>query len=215
MRYITTLLLLLFTAAFISSCEKTPEKQPPIASFTISPSTGSILTNFTFNGSKSYDETDPITSLMVRWDFEGDGTWDTDFNVEKIITRQYNTPGTYSIVMELLNTDGWTDIETKNLEVYADSVPPTASFIVNPDTSSTGTIFYFSAGSSHDQYTPVEELRFRWDWQSDGIWDTPFINDSIRYHKYEVEGSYRILMEVKNNIHMSDTISRKILVYEP
>jgi hypothetical protein len=116
--------------------------------------------------------------------------------------------------MEVVNTDGWTDLKIHDLNVYADSVHPTAVFSVDPDTASANTVFCFSAGASSDPNTPTHELEFRWDWQSDGIWDTPYINDTVHLFKYTLEGTYRVLMEVKNDVMLTDTTSRLVHVNE-
>lgn len=215
MRNISSIFLLALMIILIISCEETPDPRPPAAAFRITPSAGSINTVFEFNGSYSSDDTDLAADLKVRWDFEGDGVWDTEFQKNKISTWQYETPDLYTVTMEVINSNGWTDLETEDLLVFADSVPPTASFIANPDTCAAGSIVHFSVKDSYDPYTPLNELTFRWDWQNDGTWDTPFTNDtSIFYHKYVDEGMYRILMEVKNNVQLTDTSSRQILVIE-
>jgi PKD repeat protein len=213
MRYLTSLLLLLPMLATIISCEKSPEERPPSANFTISPAIGTVSTIFEFDGNSSTDDNDSRDSLKVRWDFDGDGAWDTQLVTDKISYWQYDSPDLYTVTMEVVNTKGWSDIETMDLTVMYDSVPPTAIFSADPDTASVNTVFCFSAGASSDPYTPTHELEFRWDWQSDGIWDTPYINDTVRCYKYTLEGTYRVLMEVKNDVMLTDTTSRLIQVY--
>ncbi len=213
MRYITTIILALLIGVLIS-CEKKEDIKPPSASFAVSPGSGPITTNFSFDANGCSDPADPLDMLQVRWDWDSDGAFDTEFSPTKVVAHRYEDPGYYTATMEVINTQGWTDHDSKSITVYADSVPPTASFFVDPDTSSVNTIFLFNAAESSDHYTPVGELEFRWDWNNDGVWDRPYAIDSIVYHKYEVPGRYRILMEVKNNLALTDTISRMILVEE-
>jgi len=56
-------------------------------------------------------------------------------------------------------------------------------------------------------------MLFRWDWQNDGSWDTPYSSDTSIYHKYDVPGEYNIILEVKNSFTLTDTTIRKVYVY--
>lgn len=213
MRYFTVLLALI-TAIGLLSCEKTEDKNPPVAIFVIVPATGPFTEVFTFNSHDSYDVNNPGENLRARWDFDGDGTFDTEYSLNKGIEHQYDAAAHYNVILEVINSEGWTDQEVHTLIVYADSVPPTASFYAEPDSASVNTIFYFNAGASTDPYTSVEDMFFRWDWQNDGTWDTPFSSDSTIYYKYDVPGEYRVLVEVKNSFTLTDTTSRKVIVYD-
>ena len=213
MRYFTVLLVLI-TAIGLLSCEKKEDKSPPVAIFVIVPATGPFTEVFTFNSHNSHDVDDPTQDLRARWDWNGDGIFDTEYSLNKGIEHQYDAAGNYNVILEVINAEGWTDQENHTLIVYADSVPPTASFYVEPDSSSVNTIFYFNAAASSDQYTPVEDMLFRWDWQSDGSWDTPYSSDTSIYHKYDVPGEYSIILEVKNSFTLTDTTIRKVFAYD-
>ena len=41
---------------------------------------------------------DSVGALQVRWDWENDGTWDTDYRTLKTITKVFTDPRTYYIV---------------------------------------------------------------------------------------------------------------------
>jgi len=213
MRYFT-LLIALFLLAGLTSCEKKEEKKSPVAIFEIVPGTGPFTETFTFNAHKSQNPSGPDEDLQNRWDFDGDGIFDTEFSLNKSIEHIYAEPDNYQVTLEVVDTEGWTAFSQQTLVVYADSVPPTASFYILPDSSSVNTIFFFDAGASLDQYTPKEELQFRWDWENDGNWDTPFMNDSTFYYKYDLSGEYHVILQVKNNFAVCDTTSRRIIVYD-
>ena len=93
----------------------------PTASFTITPSTGSIDTIFTFDASACSDNEDPVTDLLVKWDWEGDGSWDTDYSTVKIVIHQYNLPGTYTVKLEVKDTSGLTFTTEQTLIVLPGS----------------------------------------------------------------------------------------------
>lgn len=213
MRYFTALILVALFLGILS-CEKKEEDNPPVASFTASPESGPFTTLFNFDGTASRDDEDPAEDLRVRWDWNGDGDFDTQYSSNKIVTHRYDEVGDFDVMMEVINSKGWTDQDVMTITVYADSTSPTAFFMVDPDTASVNTIFAFDASNSYDPNTPLSELKFRWDWQGDGIWDTPFFCDTNVYHKYVIPGDYRAIMEVKNYINLTDTTSRKIHVYD-
>ena len=93
----------------------------PTASFIITPATGSIDTVFTFDASACSDNEDPVTDLQVKWDWEGDGRWDTDYETVKVVTHMYNTPGTYTVRLEVKDTSGLTFTTEQTLTVLPSS----------------------------------------------------------------------------------------------
>ena len=213
MRNLSAFLIFLMMIGLLS-CEKKEEEDDLFALFTVSPSTGPFTQTFTFDASSSYDEAGPAENLMFRWDWDGDDIFDTEYSPVNVMEHKFDLAENYNVVLEVVNAEGWTDQEMKTVVVFADSVPPSASFTVWPDTGSVNTIFFFDASSSTDPYDKLEELRFRWDWENDGTWDTPFISDTSIYHKYTAPGNYKILLEVKNSVLRSDTALRKIYVYD-
>jgi len=90
---------------------------PPAALFTVTPSSGTTSTNFTFDASGSTDPEDPTSELQVRWDFDGDGSWDTDWNTDKTENHQYSSEDTYTAKLEVKDTEGLTDQYTKSITV--------------------------------------------------------------------------------------------------
>jgi hypothetical protein len=59
-----------------------------------------------FDASGSWDPIDPSSSLQVRWDFNGDGVWDTSFSTTKTAQYTYPTSGLYTAVVQVENTRG-------------------------------------------------------------------------------------------------------------
>jgi|GEM_PF-1113490 len=88
---------------------------PPTARFTVTPTFGTVETVFTFDASTSSDDEEPTSSLQVRWDWESDGLWDTEFSTEKIAVRQYPTTGNKRITLEVKDSKGIT--HTKAVEI--------------------------------------------------------------------------------------------------
>ncbi|GAB4183337.1 MAG: hypothetical protein Kow00108_20390 [Calditrichia bacterium] len=79
------------------------------------------------------------------------------------------------------------------------NTPPQASFTFSPDTGDVFTIFTFDATSCTDAEDDSDSLQVRWDFEDDGVWDTPFSTNKIVTHQFSTEGSYSVKMEVKDS----------------
>lgn len=55
------------------------------------------------------DLEDPEEALMVRWDWEGDGIYDTEFSTDQLATHTFNNPGIYDVTIQVKDTDELTD----------------------------------------------------------------------------------------------------------
>ena len=62
--------------------------------------------------------------------------------------------------------------------------PPIARLTLTPRAGTTATVFAADASSSSDLEDPLAALQFRWDWESDGIWDTAFSSTPTANHTY-------------------------------
>ncbi len=90
--------------------------QSPQASFTVTPSAGTINTPFSFDASSS---TNPGGgSLEYRWDFENDGTWDTGYSTTATITHQFSVQKTtFTVKLGVKNSSGLTSSTTKTIAI--------------------------------------------------------------------------------------------------
>jgi len=72
-----------------------PEVTPAL---TVTPAAGTVLTDFTFDASSSsYGK----RALEFRWDWENDGTWDTEWSSESTVTRRFASGDTMEIKVEV------------------------------------------------------------------------------------------------------------------
>ncbi len=102
----------------IPGCEKEENNTPPVAEFSISPETGTIETIFSFDASGCSDGQDQsAAALQVRWDWENDGDYDTEFSTNKEMNHQFYTAGTYQVTLEVRDAGGLGDAMTRTLEV--------------------------------------------------------------------------------------------------
>jgi peptide/nickel transport system substrate-binding protein len=98
---------------------------PPVASFTVAPAYGSESTTFEFNASTSSDVETGSNDLIVRWDWENDGKWDTSWTADKVADHKYGKVGTYTAKLEVCDSDGLLNTTTRQVTVNDTSSPQT------------------------------------------------------------------------------------------
>jgi uncharacterized protein (TIGR02145 family) len=99
----------------------------PMAQIIVNPQSGPLGTVFTFNANGSSDMQDPTASLLVRWDWEGDGIWDTEPSTEKEMTHTYQYEGQYEATVKVIDTDGYESEASITVLVGNNNLPPSCT----------------------------------------------------------------------------------------
>jgi serine/threonine-protein kinase len=87
-----------------------------------------------------------------------------------------------------------------------------AGVVVEPEDGSCVTRFRFHGRVEDPRGEPLPAIRYRWDWNSDGEWDTePAESDTIS-HQYARPGRYRVVMKAVVAPDQEDTASCSVLV---
>jgi len=126
--------ILLFTG-----CQKggdNTENRLPKAKFTVTPVRVEPNTTVYFDADSVSDFEDPYNQLEVRWDFDNDLIFDTEFSTTKTITHQYASKGVYFPKLEVRDTKGMTDTLKKLVVVVSDTLnlpPYNLSYLTPPD----------------------------------------------------------------------------------
>ncbi len=189
---------------------QSPTNVSPLASFVVEPTRGNVTATFRADASGSFDFEDLREALEVRWDWEDNGEWDTPWSTTKTAEHQYAEPGTYTIRLEVSDTDGRTDQATKLVGVW--NAQPKASFDVVPLSGNVTTAFSVDASASSDLEDPVTALEVRWDWGDDGTWDTGWTTEKIAEHQYAEPGTYTIRLEVRDTGGLAGSTARQVEV---
>jgi uncharacterized protein (TIGR02145 family) len=87
------------------------------AGFSIFPPEGDTLTLFLFDATSTVREYQDTWRVKVRWDWDADGEWDTDFSLDKTAIHRYQNFGEKRVRMEVLDITGATDTVSKTLHV--------------------------------------------------------------------------------------------------
>ena len=65
-----------------------------------------VNTPVVFNASGVSDREDPRTNLQVRWDFDGDWRWDTNWSTNLTVAHRFASPGVYMVRMMVRDSGG-------------------------------------------------------------------------------------------------------------
>jgi PKD repeat protein len=96
---------------------KVAGKIPLFAEILVNVRTGKTTTPFRFDASGSRDPEEPPDTLKVRWDWNGDGTPDTEWTAEKQAVRTFPSVGENKVCLEVRNSKGETAKATVVLTV--------------------------------------------------------------------------------------------------
>ena len=107
---------ILIILSFIS-CDKA--NLPPVAKLVAFPAAGDTSVLFDFDAEGTTDDKNYVIGLVFRWDFDGDGVWDTDYSKTNGIAHKYKVSGKYNVTVAVKDIDGLTAIATDSIEVYA------------------------------------------------------------------------------------------------
>jgi len=91
------------------------------------------------------------------------------------------------------------------------NTPPYANFSYTPATGNTTTVFTFTS-TSFDHEDPTDLLQMRWDWETDGVWDTPWSHNATEEHRFTVPGTYSVTMEVIDPGNLSANRTATVIV---
>ncbi|MBW6490556.1 MAG: hypothetical protein K0B15_05100 [Lentimicrobium sp.] len=132
------LALLLISFLIMTGCNKdehNTENHLPVAAFEVDAYRGDVNTVFQFDGSKVSDFEDSDESLEIRWDWNNDGIYDTEFSTVKIVAYQYSQTGLYFPLLQVRDSKGMADSIRKMVVVVNDinNQTPEVPYVVFPE----------------------------------------------------------------------------------
>lgn len=186
---------------------------PPQAILIVTPDSAHVLTEFTFDGSLTHDDEDSLETLLFRWDFNGDGNWDTEFQENPVSKHQYQLQGFFSAVVEVKDTMGLIGRQEAPVIVNLLNhlIKPRATVACGFYTVEE--LFTFDASESYEEGKPESRLLFSWDIYNDNAWEVQNSENPIYTDSITKEGNINVRLRVTapDGLHM-DTIM-KVEVY--
>ena len=180
--------------------------------FFATPDSIQVNDTVTLDASLSRYVIDSTQTLSYSWLLPGQVVW-SDLVDDPKIVHIFTQQGLHAVSLKVVNpkNDFYNELN-KEFTVYAENLPPTAGFEVACAYGNILTQFYLDAWSSSDDRLPPSELEIRWDFNGDGIWDTPFSKEKTLYHQFSQPGEYSCTLQVKDDEDQVRTTARRIIV---
>jgi PKD repeat protein len=170
---------------------------PPVASFTGTPTSGIATLSVTFTDASTGSPT------SWAWDFDNDG--DTD-STSQNPTYEYTAEGTYSVKLTATNAGGSNEMIRSNYITVTPPPVPVADFSADVITGSAPLTVQFTDLSTN---TPAS-----WAWDIDNDGDTDYTTQNPT-HTYSSAGTYTVKMTATNaNGNDSETKTAYITVLD-
>ena len=177
----------------------------PVGYFTFTPTHGTLGTVFYFNTEKSFDSQYMSDYLEYRFDFNGDGVWDTKFEKQLSWAHKFSQVGVNHVVMEVRDPEGLSSTAYADVTIIPNTAP-VASFTVVPASNSSGFVINqnisFDASNSTDNETVKDKLQYRWDYNYTGaddiVFDTGWSSAPKQYARFSIPGHKVVRLEVKD-----------------
>jgi PGF-CTERM protein len=182
-----------------------PDTTDPDAKLSASPNPAANDEAVTFDASSSSGTGSDIAEY--RWDFDNDDEIDrTTF--EPNVSRLYDTPGTYTAAVTVVDGGGNTDMATTEIEITESSsggeTGLDAAFSATPNPAGNDEAVSFDASDSSGD---IEH--YQWDF-GDGTTDT----GETASHTYDQPGDYEVTLTVNGAAGNSDTATEIVTVEE-
>lgn len=165
---------------------------PPSASFTFSPTTGTVNQDVLFS--------DTSTGAIASWSWNfGDGSTSTQQNALK----RYAAAGTYHVSLSVSNAAGQSSVTSRDITILAQTPaqsPVTAAFDATPQTAAAGdTVSFFDRSTGN----PTS-----WQWS---FGDGASSSAQNPVHVFTAAGTYTVVLTASNG-SSSSSVSKSITI---
>ena len=185
--------------------------RPPTASFAASPNPASVGETVLLDASGSSDPDGQV--VKYEWDLDGNGSYEVDTDTSPEAARAFSTPGEHQVGLRVTDDEGTTATTTRTVTVTAPNQPPTASFTASPNPASVGEAVLLDASGSSDP--DGEVVKYEWDLNGDGSYETDGGAGATTSHIFEGAGSHQVGLRVTDDEGTTATTTRTVSVVGP
>ena len=177
------------------------ENTPPEARLSVTPLAGTPGTTFKISAGTSTDSQYMDNYLEFRFDFNGDGTYDTDFSRTYLHSEQFDRSGRRTIRVQAKDPEGQLSTASVEIEIFGNTAP-VAILKVEPASGTFSTYFRLDASESYDQKPTSGKLKYRWDFEYTGENDisyySGFSSSATMNHRFDKTGPIKLRVEVQD-----------------
>ena len=149
-----------------------------------------------------------IANPVYRWDFNGDGEWDTDFSRKNFTETHFDHLGEWNVIVQAQSEDGVIAQASKKIMVKINP-KPTVYIEQKPAKIFVGERAFFIPRFPSDINGEV-----RFDMDNDGIWERDFRGLAAQYWTFETAGEKTIKIQIRDKGKNVTTITKKVMVYD-
>ena len=171
------------------------------------PTSGNAPLRVRFRGLGEYSEG---SIERYRWDFEGDGIFNTSEAVSSDHFHTFSQSGTYDAVLEVMNNDG--EVTVAICTISVGNSPPAVSANAVPSNGSVPLDVSFSVSASDADGSIV---LYEWDFEGDGTYDHSSPASGNTLHTYASIGMFQATVRVTDNGGASTIATAATTVIRP
>lgn len=177
---------------------------PPVVKFQVTPDSGIAgETMFLFDATESSHQFD----IFLRWDWNGDGQFDTDWSQSKQEMYQYRFGGgSREVRLEVKDKSGWVITSSRAIVVYSRPYP---DFSYTQDYENPLKITFDASGSG--DYEDGNHLQYRWDFNADSLWDSDWSTAKTIIQSFEPFDEILVTIEAKDSQGLANTSTSNVL----
>lgn len=138
--------------------------------------------------------------IRYRWDFDGDGIFDTDDPGAQTYTRTFTTPGVRNAVLEVTNDAK--QVSRVTVPIRVTGAPPVASASVSPSNGA-APLTVSLKGSATPGTAAIS--KYEWDFEGDGAFDYSSPSNGSTTHVYSTPGTYAAVFRVTDTAGLTAT----------
>ena len=184
----------------------------PQPGFTITPASGNLRTEFVFDAGKTHDDEDSLNTLKLRWDWEGDGIYDTEFSDQTVATHYYSASNVYNTALEVKDPQGLTATLRKSVSVSLSNLRLVPQFTISPEHPTTSDTVMLDASSSYDPDHAENTFTYRWNFTKDTDFDTEYLSKPVIGHQFTTEGENEVILEIRDQWGLINQTKVKIFI---
>ena len=182
----------------------------PHSAFTIDPPESNYLTEFTFDASSTFDDEDAFSSLQFRWDFEGDGVWDTNSSSDPIVKHTFKRLGNYSVRLSVTDPTKRIAVESKMLVVNLHDELIHPDFSWTPAEATVRDTFLFDASATRYEKDSSRIFTYTWDIKSEVSYG-PF-KEPLFPHVFRAAGAQQVTLIITDQYGLSNSLAKELYV---
>jgi len=196
----------------------TPPPWPPVAD-PGGPYLAAKCETITLDGSASYapggqfyEPDHPWYAELVSWEWDLDNDGAFDDATGETVEWMSCVKGLYVVGLKV--TDDLDTTDSQDTVINVANRPPEAE-AGGPYSCALGEITFDGSGSTDPDEGETETLEYRWDFDTDGIYDTAWSPDPTATHTYDVCEDHTATLEVRDTDGATDTDTADVVPNRP